>query len=88
MKSVLKELWRGNIYPSEAPYKSSKKERKLVDAMFEQRETLSGSLNETQKSALEKYDDIVNEYTNSLSTEAFVKGFRLGAQITFEAFIE
>ena len=56
--------------------------------MGRNREKLNETLTEKQKDLLDKYDESLNEMHSSQEIEAFSCGFRLGARLVTEAFME
>ena len=84
MRTLLEELWYGNIYPQEQSTKNNREVKELISLMGKNREELSESLTNEQKITLEKYDDCVNEMYSIIEREAFVFGFRLGGRLVME----
>ena len=83
-KSILNELWFGNLTPSEKPYEASPNCKALTDKRFKIRDKLCQMLTEQQLTLLSEYDDAVEDYSSTLSAEAFAKGYGLGVKITME----
>lgn len=84
MRTLLKELWYGNIYPQEQSTKNNREVKNLISLMGRNREELSVALTDEQKVTLEKYDDCVNEMYGIIESEAFAYGFRLGGRLMLE----
>ena len=84
MRTLLEELWYGNIYPQEQSTKSNREVKELIRLMGKNREDLSATFTDEQKATLEKYDDCVNEMYSIIESEAFAYGFRLGGRLTLE----
>ena len=84
MKSVLEELWYGNICPSEKCYKITPETKKLTGELADYYEVLNKSLTKEQKEELENFANTVWELTDINVREAFVYGFRLGLKIAVE----
>ena len=84
MKSILEELWRGNIHPYERVGGLSEEEKELTGYISRHYEELESVLNEKQKSVLEKYSDCLTELSFINEKEIFVEGFCLGAKIMLE----
>ena len=84
MKSMIKELWHGNIIPQEDSRNNSKEMKELLEYMARHHEDLLKTMTDEQKEILKKFDDCWSEYT-SLDEEAiFEYAFRLGARLTME----
>ena len=84
MKSILEELWYGNVYPDSDYHKSTKETKELMGYIATHRENLQSTLTEKQKEILEKFDDCYAELTGINEREIFVYAFRLGARIAIE----
>ena len=84
MKSILEELWQGNICPNMICRETTKDEKTLVGYIAKHRESLQSTLAEQQKEILEKLDDCCAELTDINEREIFVYAFRLGARIAIE----
>ena len=69
MKSILEELFYGNVCPNTDCRSKDKETKELTDK---------------QKEILEKFDDCYNELTDINEREIFVYAFRLGARIAIE----
>ena len=88
MKSIINELWHGNIVPQEDSRNNTKEMKELISYIARHDEDLGKLLTEEQKAIFEKYQDCWNEYI-SLSDEAlFEYAFKLGMQIAIEVLSE
>ena len=84
MKSIIKELWRGNIMPPEDARQNSAEMAQLLEYISRHNDDLLKTLTKEQKEIFEKFHDCWSEYV-SLSDEAlFEYAFRLGAQLAME----
>ena len=81
---VLKDLWWGNISPSEREMKNGgeyqKTQRKATVLADEFREELS----KDGKRAFEEYENAQNDLCEIGEFDAFVKGVRFGAQMMLD----
>ena len=84
MKSVLKELWYGNIYPNNESKETTKAVKELMGYISDHHENLQATLTDKQKEIFEKFDDCYSELTEINEREIFVYAFRLGARIAIE----
>lgn len=84
MRTVLEDLWYGNIDPSEQFLSGNSHFKELISVMASNREKLSESLTAEQTEWLEKYDDIINEMHSVAEVEAFKFGFKLAATLLLE----
>ena len=84
MKSMIKELWHGNITPQEDSRNNSPEMKQLMEYIARHHDDLLKTMTEEQKEILEKFDDCWSEYT-SLDEEAiFEYAFKLGMLIAIE----
>ena len=84
MKSILEELWYGNICPFTDCYESSEESKVLASYIDSHRNALQASLNDEQKKILEKLEDCTDELTEIKERKLFTYAFRLGARITMD----
>ena len=87
MRSILNELWYGNVSPFEQCTRGNKRLKELLKLLARNREDLDGTLTEMQKEALEKFEDCMNEMHSITERDAFSYGFRLGVQLMAESFL-
>ena len=84
MKSMIKELWHGNINPQEDSRNNSPEMKELMEYMARHHDDLLKSMTDEQKEVFEKFEDCWGEYA-SLSDEAlFEYAFRLGVRLAME----
>ena len=84
MKSILEELFYGNVCPNTDCRSTGKETKELMSYIAERHDTLLKELTDKQKEILEKFDDCYNELTDINEREIFVYAFRLGARIAIE----
>lgn len=84
MRTLLEELWYGNVYPQEQSTEHNSEIKELISLMGKNREILSSALTAEQNLTLEKYDDCVNEMNSIIEKEVFAYGFRLGGKLMLE----
>jgi hypothetical protein len=84
MRSILEELFYGNICPNTDCRCSDKETKQLMGYIADHHDNLLSTLNDQQKEILEKFDDCYNELTDISEREIFVYAFKLGAQIMLE----
>ena len=84
MRSILEELWYGNIYPSDGCRKATKENKELMKHIAECHDHLYTTLSEKQKETMEKFDDYYAELIDINEREIFVYAFRLGAKMMME----
>ena len=84
MKSVINELWCGNIVPQEDSRINSKEMKELLDFMARHHEDLEKSFSDEQKVTFEKFHDCWSEYMSLAEEAIFTYAFKLGAQIMLD----
>ena len=84
MRSILEELFYGNISPNTDCRSRDKETKQLMGYIADHHDNLLSTLNEQQKEILEKFDDCYAELTDINEREIFVYAFRLGARIAIE----
>ena len=85
MKSVLEELFYGNVCPNTDCRSQSKETKELMGYIADHHSDLSATLNDKQKEIFEKFTDCYDELTNINEREIFVYAFRLGMRIAIES---
>ena len=88
MKSIINELWHGNIVPQEDSRNNTKEMKELISYRAGYEEDLDKLLTEEQKAIFEKYQDCWNEYVSLAEAAVFEYAFKLGAKLTHEALID
>ena len=84
MKSMIKELWHGNIVPQEDSRNNTKEMKELISYIARHDEDLGKLLTEEQKAIFEKYQDCWNEYVSLAEAAIFEYAFKLGMTIAIE----
>ena len=88
MKSIISELWCGNIMPNEDSRTNTPQMRELLGYMARHREELEKSFRDEQKEIFEKFHDCWVEYTSLAEAAIFEYAFKLGMQIAIETLTE
>ena len=88
MRSILEELFYGNICPSTDCRSRDAETKELMGSIADHHDNLHGTLTDTQKELLERFDDCYSELTDINEREIFVYAFRLGAKIAIEVLSE
>ena len=85
MKSILGELWYGNITPQEDCRNNTPEMKQLMEYMARHHDDLLKTLSDEQRDIFERFDDCFSEYASLAEEAIFVYAFRLGAQMTLDA---
>lgn len=86
MKSVLEELYYGNIRPFANRREVSEEKQKVLQRMEDYRNQLLDSMTPEQKHLLEEYENCASEITSQTECEIFIDGFKLGVRFALELF--
>ena len=84
MRSILEELFYGNICPNSDCRSHDKETKQLMGYIADHHDNLLSTLNDQQKELLEKFDDCYNELTDINEREIFSYAFKLGMRIAIE----
>ena len=84
MKSILEELFYGNVCPREDCIIPDEKTEQLKGFIAYHHANLSSTLTDKQKEIFEKFNDCVSELTDINDRETFEYAFKLGARIAIE----
>ena len=84
MKSMIQELWHGNIIPGEDSRNNSKEMKELHGYMARHHEDLEKTFTDEQKEIFEKFHDCWSEYASLAEEAIFAYAFKLGARLTME----
>ena len=85
MKSIIEELWYGNVVSIDDITTSNLEERELIALRDRNRNKLLEKFTDDEKELFEKYEDVVKELHSYDSKQAFEYGFKLGVRIVVEA---
>ena len=85
MRSILEELWYGNVCLSSGCRGGTKEVKELMGYIADHHDALLEKLTDKQKETLEKFDDCYAELTEINEREIFVYAFRLGMRIAIES---
>ena len=83
MKSILEEIWYGNMSPKIECCKSTQPANELIQCITDQHDELMATLTDEQKAKLEKFDDCYAALTDINEREIFVYAFRFGARVVW-----
>ncbi|MBQ4900693.1 hypothetical protein KB559_17800 [Paenibacillus sp. Marseille-P2973] len=86
MKSILEELYRGNLNPQERMVPTVPEYRLLNRKISDLMEELKQRFSEDDFKVLEEILDLNGESNSMLTSEAFVQGFRMGVLVMIEVF--
>ena len=84
MKTILEELFYGNIDPETDCRSNTKESRQLMGYIADHHDNLLESLDDKQKEILKKFDDCHSELIDINERDIFKYAFTLGAKIMLE----
>ena len=84
MKSIINEIWNGNVIPQEDSRINSLEMKELLGFMARHHEDLENSFTDEQKEIFEKFHDCWSEYMSLAEEAIFTYAFKLGAQIMLD----
>ena len=85
MKSIINELWHGNVCPQTDSRNNSPEMKELMEYMARHHDDLLKTMTDEQKEIFEKFDDCYTELIDINEREIFAYAFRLGMRIAIEA---
>ena len=88
MKSIIQELWYGNILPQEDSRNHSKEEKELMGYMARHHDDLLKTMTDEQKAFFEKFTDCCGEYEGLVEEAIFTYAFKLGMRMAIETLTE
>lgn len=88
MKSIINDLWRGNIVPQEDSRTNSKEMKELLGYIAGHHEDLEKTFTQKQKEIFEKFHDCWDEYATFSEEAIFCYAFKLGMQFAIETLTE
>ena len=84
MKSILEELFYGNVCPHIDCRSSDKETRELMGYVANHHDALWEELSDKQRVILEKFDDCYSELVGINERDIFIYAFKLGMRIAIE----
>ena len=84
MRSVINELWHGNIIPQEDSRNNSPEMKELMEYMARHHDDLLKTMTDEQKEIFQKFDDCWSEYMSLAEAAIFEYAFKLGARLMLE----
>ena len=88
MKSIINELWHGNICPQTDSRNNSSEMKELMEYMARHHDDLLKTMTGEQKEIFEKFHDCWDEYVSLAEAAIFEYAFKLGMQIAIETLTE
>ena len=86
MRSILDELFYGNVCPSEDSWSYTDEVKELSGYIADHHDNLRKSLTDEQREVLDKLNDCQTELEDIAERALFAYAFKLGMRIAFEVF--
>ena len=87
MRSILEELFYGNVCPNTDCRSQSQETKELMGYIADHHDKLIKELTDEQKETFEKFTDCYSELTDITEREIFVYAFRLGMKIAIDVLL-
>ena len=87
MRSILEELFYGNVCPNTDCRINGKDTKQLMGYIADHHSALNETLTDKQKEIFEKFNDCYDELTDINEREIFAYAFRLGMRIAIESLL-
>ena len=87
MRSILEELFYGNVCPNTECRSKDEQTKQLMGYIADHHSALNETLTDKQKEIFEKFNDCYDELTDINEREIFVYAFRLGMRIAIESLL-
>ena len=85
MRSIIEELYYGNIVPTDRDVVKGGEYAHLLHLFSRNSTELEDTLTEAQKEVFEKYNDCYAEISDANEAMAFTLGFKIGLRLAVEA---
>ena len=87
MRSILEELFYGNVCPNTDCRSKGDQTKQLMGYIADHHSALNETLTDKQKELFKKFNDCYDELMDINEREIFVYAFRLGARISIEVLL-
>lgn len=87
MRSIIEELYYGNISPTDRDVVKDGEYAHLLNLVTRNEDALTQTLTQAQQDIFEKFKDCASELNNANETTAFTIGFKLGLRLAVEAML-
>ena len=88
MRSIIEELYYGNIAPADRDVVKGGEYSKLMHLLTRNEEDLEGTLTQAQTEIFQKYKDCASELNDINEVTAFALGFKIGMSLTVETMLD
>ena len=85
MKSIIQELWYGNIIPQEDGYSNTTEMKELLSYITRHHENLEKNMTDEQKDIFQRFQECWGEYMSLTEAAIFEYAFKLGMKLAVES---
>lgn len=87
MRSIIEELYYGNISPTDRDIVKGGKYTHLLNLVTRNEDALTQTLTQAQQETFEKFKDCASELNDANEMTAFTIGFKLGLRLAMKAML-
>ncbi|MBR0194798.1 MAG: hypothetical protein IJQ32_00935 [Paludibacteraceae bacterium] len=87
MKSIIEELYYGNIDPQSSEFEDNESVQRELQAISENEDRLTENLTGEEKKRFLNYANAWPAYNGDATLGGFITGFRLGARFVLDTFV-
>ena len=87
MKSIIEELYYGNIDPQNSGFEDDESVRRGLRTISENEDWMTEHLTGEEKKRFLDYADAWTAYNGDATLDGFITGFRLGARFVLDTFV-
>ena len=87
MKSIIEELYYGNIDPQNSGFEDDESVRRELQTISENEDWLTEHLNGEEKKRFLDFADAWSTFNGDSTLDGFITGFRLGARFVLDTFV-
>ena len=87
MKSIIEELYYGNIDPQNTGFEDNESVQRTLRTISENEDWLTEHLTSEEKKRFLDFADAWSAYNGDATLDGFITGFRLGARFMMDTFL-
>ena len=87
MKSIIEELYYGNIDPQDSGFEQDESIQRELQTISENEDWLTEHLTGEEKKRFLDFADAWSAYNGDATLDGFITGFRLGARFVLDTFV-
>lgn len=86
IKSILTDLWEGNIFPAENLAPDTPEFQSLIQKLHEETAYLKSILSADDRKRMEHLEELTDSLSYIYHTQAFIKGFKIAVKMMAEVY--